>query len=90
MDDEQPVFRDPPPPPTAKGRYDWQQIGNADVLVPKDIPFPLGVVHFAGGAGVGAFPRNAYGTLLEALVDAGETCHGSLCCGYRRLLPIAK
>lgn len=34
--------------------------------------FPLGVVHFVGGQGVGVFPKNAYGTLLEALVDAGE------------------
>lgn len=25
-----------------------------------------------GGQGVGVFPKNAYGTLLEALVDAGE------------------
>ena len=41
------------------------------MLVPKDVDYPLGLVHFVGGQGVGVFPRNAYGALLEALVDAG-------------------
>ena len=50
---------------------EWQEIGNADVLVPKGVEFPLGLVHFVGGQGVGVFPRSAYGTLLEALGDAG-------------------
>lgn len=50
---------------------DWEEIGNADVLVPRDVDYPLGVVHFVGGQGVGVFPRNAYGALLEGLVDAG-------------------
>lgn len=61
------------------GGRDWQEIGNADVLVPKDVEFPLGVVHFVGGQGVGVFPRRAYGTLLEALVDAGEFCFSCGC-----------
>lgn len=50
---------------------EWQEIGNADVLVPEGVEYPLGVVHFVGGQGVGVFPRNAYGALLEGLVDAG-------------------
>lgn len=53
------------------GGREWQEIGNADVLVPKEVEYPLGVVHFIGGQGVGVFPKNAYGTLLEALANAG-------------------
>ena len=41
------------------------------MLIPKGVEFPLGVVHFVGGQGVGMFPRSAYRTLLEALGDAG-------------------
>ena len=41
------------------------------MLVPKEVEYPLGVVHFVGGQGVGVFPKSAYGTLLEALADAG-------------------
>lgn len=56
----------------AAGRpRNWQEISNADVLVPEHVEFPLGIVHFTGGAGVGTFPRSTYGMLLEALVDAG-------------------
>lgn len=55
----------------SRKQYDWEEIGAADVLVPKHVEFPLGIVHFAGGAGLGMFPRSTYGTLLEALVDAG-------------------
>lgn len=73
--DDEPSFRPPPPVAGAgagsSGR-EWQEIGNADVLVPKDVEYPLGVVHFVGGQGVGVFPRNAYGALLEGLVDAGR------------------
>eukprot|EP00904_Undaria_pinnatifida_P001735 jgi/Undpi1/11562/HiC_scaffold_30.g13859.m1 len=54
-----------------EGGREWEEIGNADVLVPKGLEYPLGVVHFVGGQGVGVFPKNAYGTLLEALADAG-------------------
>lgn len=50
---------------------EWEEIGNADVLIPRGVEYPLGVVHFVGGQGVGVFPKNTYGTLLEALVDAG-------------------
>lgn len=59
------------PPPADRPRYDWQEVGNADVLVPREAEFPLGVVHFLGGAGVGVFPRNSYGALLTALADNG-------------------
>lgn len=74
MDDE-PSFR-PPPSVAGAGRpgREWQEIGNADVLVPKDVEYPLGVVHFVGGQGVGVLPKSAYGALLEGLVDAGECC----------------
>lgn len=74
--DDEPSFRPSPSPSVARawaGRpgREWQEIGNADVLVPKDVEYPLGVVHFVGGQGVGVFPRSAYGALLEGLVDAG-------------------
>lgn len=65
------------PPPADRPRYDWQEVGNADVLVPREAEFPLGVVHFLGGAGVGVFPRNSYGALLTALADNGERREGA-------------
>ena len=40
------------------------------MLIPKGVEFPLGVVHYVGGQGVGVFPWSAYGTLLKALGDA--------------------
>lgn len=67
-DDEHDAFRHPPP---SSRKREWQELGNADVLIPKSVDFPLGVVHFVGGAGVGAFPRNAYDTFLQGLADAG-------------------
>lgn len=93
MDDE-PSSRDPRPAVpnnqqqgearkmgNGTGGRDWQEIGNADVLIPRDMEYPLGVVHFVGGQGVGIFPKNAYGTLLEALVDAGEAKKDFACAG---------
>ncbi len=80
--EDEPRYRPPPPPPPAgvaaaagagRSGRNWQEIGNADVLVPKGVDYPLGLVHFVGGQGVGVFPRNAYGALLEGLVDAGAT-----------------
>lgn len=79
--DDEPAYRPPPPAAAAAGNSgrDWQEIGNADVLVPEDVDYPLGVVHFVGGQGVGVFPRSAYGALLEGLVDAGAV----LVCFFR-------
>ncbi|CAM9491976.1 unnamed protein product, partial [Choristocarpus tenellus] len=62
---DEPEFVDPNP------RHDWKKVGEADVLLPQGVEFPLGVVHFVGGAGVGAFPRNTYAAFLEALVEEG-------------------
>lgn len=79
-DGDEPAYRPrapPPPPASSRPGRDWQEIGNADVLVPKDVDYPLGVVHFVGGQGVGVFPRNAYGALLEGLVDAGAVAVAS-------------
>lgn len=67
---DEPAYRQAAAGAPGSGR-DWEEIGNADVLVPRDVDYPLGVVHFVGGQGVGVFPRNAYGALLEGLVDAG-------------------
>lgn len=83
--DDEPTYRPPPPAAARAGNSgrDWQEIGNADVLVPQDVDYPLGVVHFVGGQGVGVFPRSAYGALLEGLVDAGAllacSCLSFLC-----------
>ncbi|CAM9577609.1 unnamed protein product [Discosporangium mesarthrocarpum] len=52
-------------------RNEWKKVGDADVILPQRVDFPLGVVHFIGGAGVGALPRNTYAAFLEALVEAG-------------------
>ncbi|CBJ25447.1 conserved unknown protein [Ectocarpus siliculosus] len=98
---DEPAYR----PATAAGGAsrsgrDWEEIGNADVLVPRDVDYPLGVVHFVGGQGVGVFPRNAYGALLEGLVDAGflvvatrvrlnEFNHDQLACDVARDFRVA-
>lgn len=77
--DDEPSFRLPPPAAEQQGEgwvaeeREWQEIGNADVLIPREVEYPLGVVHFVGGQGVGMFPKSAYGTLLAALVDAGAS-----------------
>lgn len=49
----------------------WKKVGKVDVLLPVDLPYPLGVIHFIGGLGVGTVPRGAYGPFLEALGQAG-------------------
>ncbi|CAN0400681.1 unnamed protein product [Pylaiella littoralis] len=104
--DDEPAYRPFPPAAAAAGARarkpgrDWQEIGNADVLVPKDVDYPLGVVHFVGGQGVGVFPRNTYGALLEGLVDAGflvvatrvrlnEFNHDALACDVARDFRVA-
>ena len=48
------------------GRDDWQQVGGAWVLRPKS-GRPKAVVHFVGGAFVGAAPQLTYRLLLELL-----------------------
>ncbi|KAK9800800.1 hypothetical protein WJX73_006739 [Symbiochloris irregularis] len=49
------------------GRNDWQQVGGAWVLRPKSGAKPRGVIHFVGGAFVGAAPQLSYRLLLELL-----------------------
>lgn len=52
----------------------WRRVEAAesavDVLFPPDFAVPKGIVHFVGGAVVGAFPRASYGPLLERLAVA--------------------
>ena len=43
----------------------WQSIGGCDVLFPEDEC--VAVLHFVGGALVGAAPQQAYGAFLETL-----------------------
>ncbi|NEO29641.1 MAG: DUF1350 domain-containing protein [Symploca sp. SIO3C6] len=46
----------------------WQEISGNSVLIPSR---PIGIVHFLGGAFVGAAPQVTYGWLLEQLVRQG-------------------
>ena len=45
----------------------WQRIGECDVLLPEEGTPCTGLVHFVGGALVGAAPRQAYSPFLEAI-----------------------
>ncbi|MEO0491016.1 MAG: DUF1350 family protein [Cyanobacteria bacterium P01_A01_bin.123] len=47
---------------------DWREVSGNWILVPDD---PIAMVHFLGGAFVGAAPHVAYRLLLEALADQG-------------------
>ncbi|MEM1370160.1 MAG: DUF1350 family protein [Cyanobacteria bacterium P01_H01_bin.15] len=47
---------------------DWQEISGSWVLVPSQ---PAGMVHFVGGAFVGAAPQLSYRYLLEELAQSG-------------------
>ena len=47
----------------------WQSIGGCDVLFPEDEC--VAVLHFVGGALVGAAPQQAYGAFLETLGEYG-------------------
>lgn len=47
---------------------DWQEIAGGWTLVPS---YPIGIVHFLGGAFVGTAPQIAYRSLLEPLVSNG-------------------
>ncbi|KAK3260168.1 hypothetical protein CYMTET_30860 [Cymbomonas tetramitiformis] len=49
---------------------DGTQIGDCWVLKPKT-QSPRGVVHFLGGAFIGASPVVGYASIIEALADAG-------------------
>jgi hypothetical protein len=46
----------------------WQYLVANWICLPRH---PIGIIHFLGGAFVGAAPQLAYGKLLEALVDKG-------------------
>jgi Protein of unknown function (DUF1350) len=47
---------------------DWQPVGSNWVLMPRR---PVGIIHFLGGAFVGAAPQFSYGKLLETLAHQG-------------------
>ncbi|CAD7699547.1 unnamed protein product [Ostreobium quekettii] len=61
----QDVFYNNQPP----GRSDWEEIENCWVLRPPPGTEPVAVVHFVGGAFVGAAPQLAYRQLLESLAE---------------------
>ncbi len=50
---------------------DWKQVEECWVLYPPDNQQPKALVHFIGGAFVGAAPQLAYRPLLEALAARG-------------------
>ncbi|KIZ06343.1 hypothetical protein MNEG_1607 [Monoraphidium neglectum] len=52
-------------------RGDWQEIEGSWVLYPPEGRRPEAVVHFIGGAFVGAAPQLTYRSLLEALASRG-------------------
>lgn len=56
-------------PPGARG--DWQEVAGNWVLFPPQGTRPEALVHFLGGAFVGAAPQLAYRPLLEALAARG-------------------
>jgi len=49
----------------------WVEKGGNFVYTPENLEAPLGVIHFLGGAFVGAAPHLTYRYLLESLGDAG-------------------
>jgi len=50
------------------GGGEWRKVDDeVEVLFPEAFAQPKGIIHFVGGAVVGAFPRAAYGPLLERL-----------------------
>jgi hypothetical protein len=52
-------------------RGDWQEVEGSYVLYPPNNQPPEALVHFLGGAFVGAAPQLAYRPLLEALASRG-------------------
>lgn len=57
-----------PPPPDGD---DWLRLPGAEVLLPPGGARPRAVLHFIGGAFVGAAPSSAYGNLLSRLSRRG-------------------
>ncbi|GBF91540.1 hypothetical protein Rsub_04280 [Raphidocelis subcapitata] len=57
--------------PIPGGRGDWEEVEGSWVLFPPGGAAPEAVVHFLGGAFVGAAPQLAYRGLLEALAGRG-------------------
>lgn len=53
------------------GRDDWQRVAGAWVLRPPHRATPKAIVHFVGGAFVGAAPQLTYRLLLELLASKG-------------------
>ncbi|GAB0495267.1 hypothetical protein MMPV_006566 [Pyropia vietnamensis] len=56
------------PPPVGD---DWLRLPGAEVLLPPGGARPRAVLHFIGGAFVGAAPSSAYGNLLSRLSQRG-------------------
>lgn len=46
---------------------EWRKCGDVDLAFPPDFAEPKGIIHFIGGAVVGAFPRSSYSPLLEKI-----------------------
>jgi len=49
----------------------WRNNANVDILLPDESNYPLGIIHFIGGAVVGAAPKTTYKLFLEGLSEAG-------------------
>ena len=57
-------------PSDAASSLEWRSAAGCSVVVDPSVA-PRGWVHFAGGLGLGALPRVAYGPLLELLASRG-------------------
>lgn len=57
-----------PPQTTGSKPMNWRPVGQNWVLLPRR---PVAVIHFLGGAFVGAAPQFSYGKLLEFLAAQG-------------------
>ncbi|KAL1520664.1 hypothetical protein AB1Y20_022235 [Prymnesium parvum] len=73
-DDDWPSAAQQSRPPPAANR--WQRIGDCDVLLPDEGVPCAGLIHFVGGAMVGAAPLQAYRPFLEGLGAGGGSALG--------------
>lgn len=49
----------------------WRKTGRSEIVLPENSDYPLGIIHFIGGAVVGAAPQQSYKPLLEGLSAQG-------------------
>jgi hypothetical protein len=56
------------------GARRWLRIAECDVLPPPSGERCAGIVHFVGGALVGAAPKQGYASFLEGVSDAANLC----------------